>query len=196
MTELSSSAPAPTLVIFARGVIAILNTWAVLRLAVEQSWGGPDSTEKQRWLAGAVVDAFESAATANTPDVPYVEEMLLQVMQDEFEVNVEDDSAADVARQIVQLWATAGDAQQAAVEALEVRERRARSKKVVAEHAPGASDEEWDETDDDESGADDDVVDQDGVPQLIDRSTARQHEEPEVDEEGFTVVKKGNRSAR
>lgn len=192
MTE---AAPASTLVLFARGVISILNTWPVLRLAVEQSWGGPESREKRRWLAGALVDAFESAAAASAPDVPYVEEMLLQVLQDEFEVNLEDDSAADVAKQIVQLWA-GGDVQQAAVDAVEATERRARGKKIVAEQAPGHSDDEWDDTDEESGDDGDEAADQDGVPKLVDGSAARQREEPEVDEEGFTVVKRGARTAR
>ncbi|KZV87863.1 hypothetical protein EXIGLDRAFT_723278 [Exidia glandulosa HHB12029] len=191
---MAEPAPAPAIVLFARGVIAILNTWPVLRLAVEQAWGGPESSEKRRWLAGTVVDAFESTSAANAPDAIYVEEMLLQVLQDEFEVNVDDDSGADVAKQIVQLWAS-GNVQEAAVDALEATERRARGKKIVAQQAAGASDEEWDDTDDESGDEDDDGMDQDAAPQLVDRSAAR-HEEPEVDEEGFTVVKKGNRSAR
>ncbi|EJD35946.1 hypothetical protein AURDEDRAFT_92875 [Auricularia subglabra TFB-10046 SS5] len=190
---MSDAPPPAATVLFARGVIAILNAWPVLRLAVEQAWGGAESAAKRRWLAGEIVDAFESASAAHSPDAPYVEEMLLQVLQDEFEVVVDDDSSADVAKQIVQLWA-GGDVQQSAVDALEAAEQRARGKRVVAQQGVGNSDDEWDDTDD-ESG-DEDGDDQDEAPQLVDRSTERQREEPEVDDEGFTVVKRGNRSAR
>ncbi len=89
----STSTTAPDLILFARGVIATLELWPALRLAVDESWGGPDSREKRRWLAGEVVDMFEQSIPSpsrknskiETPDAVYVEEMLLQVMSDEYE---------------------------------------------------------------------------------------------------------------
>ncbi|KAH7101184.1 Pre-rRNA-processing protein TSR2-domain-containing protein [Auriculariales sp. MPI-PUGE-AT-0066] len=191
MSAIDSTAPEPTLVLFARGVIAILSAWPVMRLAVEESWGGPDSAAKRRWLAGAVVDEFQSPSDGQMPDAPYIEEMLLQVMQDEFEVDLDDDSGADVAKQITQLWSS-GDVQKSTVEALEAAEQKAKSKRIVAQRAPGEDDDSSDE-DDDADG--DDAMDNDEAPQLV-ASTSTQREEPEVDDDGFTVVKKSNRTAR
>ena len=96
----------PELVSFARGTIATLSLWTTLRLAVEEGWGGPESPQKRTWLASAIVDAFEEAFNKNepVPDTIYVEEMLLQVLSDEFDVVLEDGTAEPVAAGIVQLW--------------------------------------------------------------------------------------------
>ncbi|KAI6136044.1 hypothetical protein F5141DRAFT_1071845, partial [Pisolithus sp. B1] len=53
--------------------------YTALRIADYNSWGGPESTEKQRWLAG-IIDRY--------PLVPYIDEMLLQIMTDEFELSL------------------------------------------------------------------------------------------------------------
>ena len=185
-----SDAPTPSIVLFARGVIAILNTWPVLRLAVEEGWGGPESAQKRRWLAGAVVDEFQTPSGGQIPDAPYVEEMLLQVMQDEFEIDLDDDSGAEISQQIVRLWAN-GDVQREAVEALEVAEQRGKGRKIVAQRAPNDDDSDSESGEDDE----DEEVDDEEAPQLV-ASSSRHREEPEVDEEGFTMVKKGGRGAR
>ena len=77
-SDAPAAAPAPASVLFARGVIARLALWPALRIAVEQGWGGPESAEKRTWIASVIVDSFEEEDPK--PDVPYVEEMLLQVL--------------------------------------------------------------------------------------------------------------------
>ena len=62
-------APA-SLVAFARGVIARLAVWPVLRLAVQENWGGPKAEDKRTWLAPEIVDAFETQDPL--PDDQYV----------------------------------------------------------------------------------------------------------------------------
>lgn len=54
--------PDPALILFARGVIARLEVWPALRVAVEQGWGGPSSREKRRWLASEIVHPFDADA--------------------------------------------------------------------------------------------------------------------------------------
>jgi pre-rRNA-processing protein TSR2 len=85
MASLSSSpsvaSPQATL-IFARGVIARLALWPVLRAAVDNAWGGTSSAQKRTWLASEIVDAFESSLSsksAEEPDEDYVTIMILQV---------------------------------------------------------------------------------------------------------------------
>ncbi|KAF5374220.1 hypothetical protein D9758_004665 [Tetrapyrgos nigripes] len=90
-----------SLILFARGVIARLAIWPVFRVAVQENWGGAGAAEKRTWLAGIIVDTFEQRSS---PDGRYVEEMLLQVMQDEYDTNIEDGSAELVAVDIVKLW--------------------------------------------------------------------------------------------
>jgi pre-rRNA-processing protein TSR2 len=66
---------------------------------VTNHWGGPDSAEKREWFAQATIDVLNDEPDADTV---WIEEFLLQVMVDEFEVNVDDESGFDVAEQ--RLW--------------------------------------------------------------------------------------------
>ena len=53
------SKPSPSLVLFARGVIARLSIWSILTQAIAENWGGPHGLQKRTWLASIIVDAFE-----------------------------------------------------------------------------------------------------------------------------------------
>ncbi|KIJ60988.1 hypothetical protein HYDPIDRAFT_116484 [Hydnomerulius pinastri MD-312] len=217
---MSSSTPTPQTVLFARGILARLTLWPALRLAVHQSWGGPESAEKQRWLAGVLVDQFEDylgvlppSSSSSTqpsssaskqppptstqqppPDAPYIEDLLLQILADEFDVSLEDDSASAVARDIIKLFneISAGSAG-GAVNELEEQADRVRGR--VPRHEVGAGSESEGEWESDGDDSEEEGLDAEGgegeevVPQLMDR----RREEPEVDEEGFTMVKKGRR---
>lgn len=100
----TSSNPTP----WELGVAYILHSWPALTLAVSSQWGGPNSEEKRDWLCGAIADMFPSLDETLTnqpdptgedngePDDFDVEETLAQVMQDEFEVTIEDDSVVPV----------------------------------------------------------------------------------------------------
>jgi pre-rRNA-processing protein TSR2 len=130
---------------FELGVAVTLFNWPALSLAVANKWGGPDSADKREWFAGAVCDLFApataaaaaasragagasnvsgsgsgsgAASTEQPPDVEDVETMLLQVMLDEFEVNVDDDSAFEVAQQIMRLQETTAQGDFALVDEL------------------------------------------------------------------------------
>lgn len=191
----SSSAdapPSPAAVLFARGVLARLALWPALTLAIAQSWGGPHSAQKRPWLAGALVDAFTAPEDGQAPDAEYVEALLLQVMADEFECVLEDESAWDVARDVVRCWdAVAKGAREgeAAVAALETRADGVRGKKVQAQEIPGAEDGWESDEDGSESGSEDGDVEMEEAPQLLDQAAAKPKEEPVVDEDGFTLIK-------
>lgn len=212
--------PDPTLVRFARGVIARLEVWPALRVAVEQGWGGSSSREKRRWLASEIVDAFDSSSSSSsssshgastsvsfssaadrdrdrgkdrsTPDAEYVALMLAQVLEDEFEASFEDGSVEAVAADVVGLWG-AGE------EVVREWERKAegvRGKRVDVREVEGDDEDEWE---DEESGEDEDE-DADAVPQLMSVDAPAGDEvqrpvksKPVVDEDGFTLVQKGRR---
>ncbi|TFY57343.1 hypothetical protein EVJ58_g7076 [Rhodofomes roseus] len=182
------SVPPTTSVLFARGVIARLAIWPALRLAVAENWGGPAGAEKRTWLASELVDAFEREHPA--PDAAYVEDMLLQVMEDEFETMLEDGSAEGVARDVVAMWETVQAGNKALVEKFEAHADRVKGKKVEVEEVAGEED-DWE----DESGSEDGSEDgEDEAPMLVDQQPKAHKQEPEVDEDGFTVVKgKGTR---
>ena len=69
--------------------------WSALDIAVQNEWAGPDSADIRDWLGGVVVDMFSFPAV-KTVEVEDVEDILTQVVEDEFELRLEDDSAYQV----------------------------------------------------------------------------------------------------
>ncbi|KAG1729090.1 Pre-rRNA-processing protein TSR2-domain-containing protein [Suillus paluster] len=202
----SDEVPSPTSILFARGLLARLALWPALRIAVHQNWGGPQSAQKQRWLAGVITDEFEASlpplstsfTTLNSapihpshtlpePDTEYIEAMLLQIMDDEFEVALEDGSAFDVARDAVRLWGDAKEGRDGYVKDLEMQAERMKGKMPQYEVDAGSgSDWEDSDGDEDESGSDGEDYGNDVVPQLLNHAK----EVPDTDEDGFTIVKR------
>jgi pre-rRNA-processing protein TSR2 len=168
-------------------------SWPALTLAIQNSWGGSAqvSHDKRDWLAGAVSELL----TSNPPqlvEVGDLEEVLLQVMADEFEVVVDDDSAEEVARKI---WngckkLAEGDTSELTElrEKWEERQRKGGEQRIQVVRGEDEEGEEtdWDDEDDDEDDDDDKMED---APPLIDIDwQPKPKAEPEVDEEGFTKV--------
>jgi len=179
--------PNPSLILFARGVIARLELWPALRIAVEQGWGGPDSSAKRRWLASVLVDAFDTQQPE--PDAEYVTLMLAQVLEDEFGASIEDGSVEAVAVDVVRLWGAGEDAvREWERKADGARTKRVEVREVVDEGGDEEDDEEWEDEEDE---------DEDEAPQLLSAAGDPQQRpsksEPVVDEDGFTLVQKGRR---
>ncbi|KAL1744482.1 Pre-rRNA-processing protein TSR2-domain-containing protein [Schizophyllum fasciatum] len=181
--DATTAAPAPSSVLFARGVIARLAIWEDLRVAVQENWGGPNAAEKRTWLAGVIVDAFEQEA--DTPDDQYIEEMLLQVMEDEFDTVIEDGTGEEVAKDIVRVWEETRRGQSGTVTRFEELAEKKKGRPTNVQVQPGTTEEEgeWEDEDEDEE--------MDDAPQLIERRAPQPKTEPEVDEDGFTTVAKG-----
>jgi pre-rRNA-processing protein TSR2 len=177
----SSSSPNLHTVLFARGVIARLDIWSTLRIAVQENWGGPETKQKSRWIASAVVDSFEEES--EEPDDIYIEDMLLQIMADEFEVSLEDGSAESVAKDIVRMWIETKEGREDSVRKFEDLAEKMKGKRIeVQETVASDDDEDWEDDEDDKESDDE-------APQLIRHSSAQPTKEPEVDEDGFTLVK-------
>ena len=199
----------PHTILFARGTLARLALWPALRLAVHASWGGPASTEKQRWLAGVLVDQFEpfivapptplptpsrTGSAPPPPDDVYVEELLLQIMADEFDVALEDDSAAAVAKDIVKLFEAVCAGDETFVKELEAQADKVKGKVPKYEMGVGSESGSGSEREDEDEDGEGEESEGEPAPQLLNHSEPRTREEPQVDEEGFTMVKtKGRR---
>ncbi|ROW06698.1 hypothetical protein VPNG_06722 [Cytospora leucostoma] len=191
---------------FEQGVALSLNLWPALTLSVQNNWGGPDSADKRDWFAGQVVEQFpdlssasnNSSAPANStqkkdeqddgePDVEYVEELLLQVMLDEFEVNVDDDSAFDVATEVVRLRGQCARGNFEDVDRLLARWQGRKGVKVEGQFTRAQDQDEdtdWDDTDGEDGGSDDDMEE---APPLVE-APKKEKAAPEVDDDGFTKV--------
>ncbi|ODA82400.1 hypothetical protein RJ55_00907 [Drechmeria coniospora] len=214
MTAPSEPAQLPSAAIrqsnFEQGIAYALHLWPALTLSVQNGWGGPDSADKRDWFAGAVSDLFPEftdappqgppATAAPEPDQEEVETVLLQVMIDEFDVNVDDDSGAEVAGQIIRARTQCAAGQFDEVNVLRERFSNRKGNKVdqmfkKAKDADQDTDWESDDSNDDEDDVDDDDqgagadVEMGDAPALV--SAAKEKKPwPQVDEDGFTMVTK------
>lgn len=176
---------------FELGIWLSLFNWQALTVSVANNFGGPNGSDKRDWLAGQI---SEIIAQEPSTDVEDIEVVLLQVMQDEFDVNVEDDSEVAVAEQIMKIREETSEGDFSTVDRLYQRweEKKGRAADVgniqVIEHtgADGGDDEDFDEDDEDDEMED--------APPLVRAAPPREKQQPEVDDEGFTkVTKRGNR---
>ena len=152
--DIPKTHPPATSVLFARGVIARLAIWATLRIAVQENWGGPGSSSKRTWLASVIVDSFEEQTP--TPDDQYIEELLLQVMSDEFETVIEDGSTEAVAVDIVRLWDETQSGKGDLVFKFEELAEKVRGKMPNVQEQVVNDDDDWDVDEDEEDEGDED----------------------------------------
>ena len=122
-----------------------------------------------------------------------LEVFLLQIMQDEFECNVEDDSEVEVARTILALRKTLMERDLSAFKAVEARWKNRGQMKAniqIIDNGELEEDEEEFEGFSDDDGGDVDMdVDEDGsVPKLVPATVVKEELEPVVDDDGFTKV--------
>lgn len=173
---------------FDLSIALTLSTWSSLTLAVQNSWGGPQSSEKRDWFAGAISDLI-----ANMPDadVEYIEEFMLQVMNDEFDVNVEDGSGEEIAAKIVGLRKLTSQGDFTVVDEMykKWQERQARGGGAVnfqqVERAEDEDETDWDsdDMDEDEGNGDVDM----GQVQVV-AKPPKERIQPKVDDDGFIEV--------
>ncbi|KAF4216221.1 hypothetical protein CNMCM8980_006585 [Aspergillus fumigatiaffinis] len=169
------------------GITLTINNWPALTMAVQSNWGGPTSSDKRDWLCGAISDMINERPETDALDL---EDVLIQVMNDEFDVVVDDESAAPVAAQIMAIREQTARGEFGFVQELwETWQRKAQQKgsnvaaafkRVEAEDDEDSDDDEEDEDEEDED------VDMGEAPALV--RAPRERIEPEVDEDGFTKV--------
>lgn len=171
-----------------------LHLWPALTVAIQNAWGTSSPAlgeDKRAWFAGALSDLFTQNQIRDVEDL---EDIMEQVMSDEFEVKVDDESLEETARGI---WT--GRAQILQGNASEVtrlmkiwEEKKNKKTKLQIVQGPDVDQDTDDEEDEDtwngfpDNGDED--VDMDEAPALIDASASRKKPEPEIDEDGFTKV--------
>ena len=123
-------------------------------------------------------------------DPAYLEEFLLSVMLDEFEVVVDDGSAEEIATEILQLRAQILKGNFAELEILRAnwQERQQKGERLAFVDRGEVDAETDDDTDED----DDEDVEMEEAPELVTRQR-KESSVVEIDEDGFTKVvsKKG-----
>lgn len=171
---------------FELGVCMAVYKWDELNTAVENSWGGPNSAEKRDWLSGVVIDLFEEKAVDNI----LIEETLLFAMVDEFDTEIDNDSALEIAALILRLYKECSAKKYTSVDDLYEKYQQkstASSKRKDIKI----------ETDPNNPSSDEEDVDADEeVPHLVERIEETHIEEPKgpvVDDDGFELVQKKGR---
>ncbi|PUU82061.1 Pre-rRNA-processing protein TSR2-domain-containing protein [Tuber borchii] len=167
------------------GVSLILDNWDVLTEAVNNLWGGEDSSGKRDWLAGAIVEMFVGRPETDEDDIEFT---LLQVMEDEFSVCLEDDSSWVVARQIIVLRKEIIDGNFSTVDKLHAKflakPKNPSASSMLKEVVDPACSSSSEESEDDEEMGDAPPAAPSEPRQL------RKPLEPTIDEEGFELVQK------
>uniref|UniRef100_UPI00398EE984 pre-rRNA-processing protein TSR2 homolog n=1 Tax=Pristiophorus japonicus TaxID=55135 RepID=UPI00398EE984 len=88
---------APWRRLFAQSVGSALEAWPALQVAVENGFGGAYSQQKADWMVTAVAQYLEDNADLDSEEV---EELMADIMYNEFDTVVEDGSLSEVAQQI------------------------------------------------------------------------------------------------
>lgn len=170
---------------FELGVTMALHKWEELTTAVDNSWGGPNSSDKRDWLSATVIDLFEEKIV----DIQLIEETLLYGMLDEFDTQVDNDSALEIAYLIFKFYQKAAINDFNDIDELynkwQIKQQNRQKNLVNIQLDPNNP-----SSDEDEEEEDQDMDVEMDVEPTIEESTG-----PVVDDDGFTLVqsKKGNR---
>ena len=170
---------------FELGVCMAVYKWDELNTAVENSWGGANSAEKRDWISGIVIELFEEKLV----DVGLIEETLLYAMVDEFDTEVDNDSALIIADLIMRIYRLVAQRDYALVDELyqkwtHKQSLKQQQNKVVVSADPNNPDAS-DESDDEDEEA----------PQLVEENDMDMEEDngPIIDDDGKQMVQKGRR---
>lgn len=167
-------------------ITLVLNNWPALTLAVQSNWGGPTSADKRDWLCGAISDMLKDRPETDAEDL---EDVLIQVMNDEFEVLVDDESAGNVALEIMEFKAQTARGEFGAIQELwETWQKKGQQKSSAASMFKQVDTRDEDQETDEEEDSEDEDFEMGEAPSLV--RAPREKVEPEVDEDGFTMVKK------
>lgn len=192
--------PVETLHAFKRGILAVLQQWTALELAIHHHCGGPDSGE----YAEALQD--ELFALYIEPDPVYRDDVVLVLedyLEDQLKTICEDGSPDEIGQVLCSMWSECIVGNYNMVNTMIARERARRNANVIqySQVLAGGDDEDG-ESDDEEDGARDpnaliqEAMDAMNAGELMTINEGEMEEDapPLVDEDGFqTVSRKGRK---
>ncbi|CUM66095.1 uncharacterized protein PRCAT00003749001 [Priceomyces carsonii] len=176
---------------FELGVCMAVYRWDELNTAVDNSWGGPKSADKRDWISGIVIDLLDEKII----DIQLIEETLLYAMLDEFDTEVDNESALEIAALIMKIYKEVLLGQYATVDDLYNKwlskgTHQTSNGKVTVQEDPANPDILSSEDDDDEDGNE---LNTDNNVNNADNMEVDSAQGPLVDDEGFELVTKRGR---
>lgn len=166
---------------FDNSIWYLLALWHPLHIAVSSAWGGAASDDKRDWFAGAISELLTSRPDTDAEDL---ECFLLQIMQDEFECNVEDESEVTVARDILAVRKRMMEERTLnAAREVEARYKNRGQMKGEVNVSVVEEEGEWEGFSDDDE---DDEMEE--APQLVPAAATKEKAAPEIDDDGFQKV--------
>ncbi|XP_074500985.1 pre-rRNA-processing protein TSR2 homolog [Sebastes fasciatus] len=165
--------------LFTEGVRAVLNTWPVLQIAVDNGFGGMYGQQKADWMVDVVQQYFHDNADLERCEV---EDFIAELMNQEFDTEVDDGSLPQVCDSLVQLFS---QWQQGALQQLKhtintVTQKTSQRAKVTA--APTQSDEDSDD--------DTQVMECESSGPSVSRKDPSPPPPLQEEDDGWTVVRK------
>ncbi|KAM7405346.1 hypothetical protein PAMP_012614 [Pampus punctatissimus] len=128
--------------LFTQGVRAVLKSWPVLQIAVDNGFGGVYGQQKADWLVDVVQQYFHDNADLQQCEV---EDFISELMDQEFDTVVDDGSLPQVSMPLMQMFSQLqqGALQQLSQTVQSLTQKKTQRAKVTA--APSQSDEESDD---------------------------------------------------
>ncbi|XP_075932465.1 pre-rRNA-processing protein TSR2 homolog isoform X2 [Anarhichas minor] len=164
----------PSRELFTAGVRAVLHSWPVLQIAVDNGFGGVYGQQKADWMVDVVQQYFHDNADLQQCEV---EDFIAELMDQEFDTVVDDGSLPQVCDSLVQSFS---QWQQGALEQLQQTINTLTQKKSQRATAPPTHSDE-------DSGDETQVMEcESSVPSV----SSRDPPPPRDEEAGWTVVRK------
>ncbi|KAJ2449998.1 rRNA accumulation- protein [Coemansia sp. RSA 2424] len=147
---------------FIEGVDHVLSKWTALGLAVEHSWGGQATEDKREDMVDEIVNYFDEVVKKNRAPEPLdLQQLLLDIVEEDFNISLEDESEQEVSAILCKLFAECKTGNFATVDKLaaerDLREAQGLGNAAVkmsqAAPRPAGVDEDSDSDSDSESGS-------------------------------------------
>ncbi|WFC94400.1 rRNA accumulation- protein [Malassezia brasiliensis] len=175
----TEAAPTQQELQFARATYIILAMWPAMRQAVLEMWGGPESEEKRDFLLSHLCDEY-GTGKGKLPDVDDLADLLENYLAEEYDCQLEDDSAALVALHVCNSYKAVFEEQHGTEFLKQLEEAFAKVSKSSVKNQTR-------ELAEDDEAEDEDVSDAPATTRSAPRATAPRPE-PEIDEDGFETV--------
>ncbi|KAK3565960.1 hypothetical protein QTP86_023368, partial [Hemibagrus guttatus] len=179
--------------VFSEAVRAVLETWPVLQIAVDNGFGGVYSQQKADWMVDAVQQYFHDNSDLEQDEV---EDFLSELMNNEFDTMVDDGSLPQVAQKVCVLFQQCKQGKLAEVrqQMSQLALKKASGRAKVTPVKSPTEDAEGSNNDDDEVSME---CDEAGVGASASSTALKQQQasssapkEEEEEEDGWTVVRR------